>query len=521
MGTEEKQAGQDQMKAGSGQNGSGWKDMTYRAGRDVSGLVDSAIKSGDYSSLSEQINWAMNRAVDAVHDSLLERGMQSGTRPQGKRASDRTAYEQAVEQARKSSRRAAAEADQSRLRIRNNFGATAGKVIGTVGMIPNLLLAIGCFTVAHSAGVGLFFLAITGMFYWLRDLSVKQLDVIDDAETILRIRKGRDVISVEEIASALGKSKKDTRKSLKEILRKGILNGPVYMDRGETTLILSREAYGLYSQTMESYRNRRREEDRQKRKAKSDKKEPGKKAAEMSGDRTDAPELGGEPLPEYGKLQAQKKAQQEHRRKLDAETQKILDEGQAFIVHIHQKNEEIPGEEISAKLDRLERIVTGIFEQVGNSPESAPDLHRLMSYYLPTTQKLIDTYAALDAQHVEGENIESAKREIETSLDTINDAYEKLFDSFFQHTAWDVGTDVSVMKSMLRQDGLTEDEFQQMRQAQAAERQSQRPPSGGDTGKVSAQSGSRGTGAGPQAAAAGEMAGMAQGQLESGKKKEA
>ncbi|MCI7093816.1 MAG: 5-bromo-4-chloroindolyl phosphate hydrolysis family protein [Lachnospiraceae bacterium] len=514
MGTEGKQAGQDQMKAGSGQNGPGWKDMTYRAGRDVSGLVDSAIKSGDYSALSEQINWAMNRAVDAVHDSLLERGMQSGTRSQGKRTSEKTAYEQAVEEAGKSSRRAADEG-RSRLRIRNNFAATAGKVIGTVGMIPNLLLAIGCFTVAHSAGVGLFFLAITGMFYWLRDLSVKQLNVIEDAETILRIRKGRDVISVEEIASALGKSKKDTRKSLKEILRKGILNGPVYMDRGETTLILSREAYGLYSQTMESYRNRKREEEKQRTKE-SRRKEPGKRAEETSEGRADAPELGGEPLPEYGKLQAQKKAQQEYRRKLDAETQKILDEGQAFIVHIHQKNEEIPGEEISAKLDRLERIVTGIFDQVEKSPESAPDLHRLMSYYLPTTQKLIDTYAALDAQHVEGENIESAKREIESSLDTINDAYEKLFDSFFQHTAWDVGTDVSVMKSMLRQDGLTEDEFQQMRQAQAESEAKQLKQT-----QVSVQSSGQGTGAGLQAAEAGGMAKMAQGQVESGKKEEA
>ena len=514
MGTEGKQAGQDQMKAGSGQNGSGWKDMTYRAGRDVSGLVDSAIKSGDYSALSEQINWAMNRAVDAVHDSLLERGMQSGTRPQGKRTSEKTAYEQAVEEAGKSSRRAADEG-RSRLRIRNNFAATAGKVIGTAGMIPNLLLAIGCFTVAHSAGVGLFFLAITGMFYWLRDLSVKRLEVIDDAETILRIRKGRDVISVEEIASALGKSKKDTRKSLKEILRKGILNGPVYMDRGETTLILSREAYGLYSQTMESYRLRKREEEKQKTKE-SHRKGPGKRAEESSEGRADVPELGGEPLTEYGKLQEQKKAQQEHRRKLDAETQKILDEGQAFIAHIHQKNEEIPGEEISAKLDRLEQIVTGIFDQVEKSPESAPDLHRLMSYYLPTTQKLIDTYAALDAQHVEGENIESAKREIDTSLDTINDAYEKLFDSFFQHTAWDVGTDVSVMKSMLRQDGLTEDEFQQMRQAQAESEAKQLKQT-----QVSVQSSGQGTGAGLQAAEAGGMAKMAQGQVESGTKEEA
>ncbi|HCE74308.1 MAG TPA: hypothetical protein DEP67_07710, partial [Lachnospiraceae bacterium] len=293
MGTEEKQAGQDQMKAGSGQNGAGWMDITYHAGRDVSGLVDSAIKSGDYSALSEQINWAMNRAVDAVHDSLLERDRQSGTRPQGKRTSEKTAYEQAVEQAGTSFRRAGADEGQSGLRIRNNFAATAGKVIGTVGMIPNLLLAIGCFTVAHSAGVGFFFLVIAGMFYWLRDRSVKQLDVIDDAETILRIRKGRDVISVEEIASALGKSKKDTRKSLKEILRKGILNGPVYMDSGETTLILSREAYGLYSQTMESYRNRKREEEKQGMKE-SRRKEPGKRAEETSKDRADAPELGGE-----------------------------------------------------------------------------------------------------------------------------------------------------------------------------------------------------------------------------------
>ena len=106
-------------------------------------------------------------------------------------------------------------------------------------------------------------------------------------------------------------------------------------------------------------------------------------------------------------------------------------------------------------------------------------------------------------------------------LDTINDAYEKLFDSFFQHTAWDVGTDVSVMKSMLRQDGLTEDEFQQMRQAQAGGSRSQMPASDGDAVQVSVQSSGQGTGAGLQAAEAGGMAKMAQGQVESGKKEEA
>ena len=92
---------------------------------------------------------------------------------------------------------------------------------------------------------------------------------------------------------------------------------------------------------------------------------------------------------------------------------------------------------------------------MAEAPESAPDLHRLMKYYLPTTQKLVDTYATLDRQTVKGENIENAKREIEDSLDTINEAFERFLDSFFQATAWDVSSDISVMGQMMAQDGLT------------------------------------------------------------------
>ena len=78
-----------------------------------------------------------------------------------------------------------------------------------------------------------------------------------------------------------------------------------------------------------------------------------------------------------------------------------------------------------------------------------------MKYYLPTTQKLVDTYATLDKQTVQGENIENAKREIIASLDTINEAFERFLDQFFQTTAWDVSSDISVMSQMMAQDGLT------------------------------------------------------------------
>ena len=83
-----------------------------------------------------------------------------------------------------------------------------------------------------------------------------------------------------------------------------------------------------------------------------------------------------------------------------------------------------------------------------------------MDYYLPTTMKLLNAYEELDKQDMEGENISSAKQEIENTLDTINTAFENLLDSFYKETAWDVSTDISVLKTMLAQEGLTgKDDF--------------------------------------------------------------
>ena len=49
------------------------------------------------------------------------------------------------------------------------------------------------------------------------------------------------------------------------------------------------------------------------------------------------------------------------------------------------------------------------------------------------------------------------KLEIECTLDTINEAFENLLDRFFEDTAWDIASDISVMKTMLAQEGLTDD----------------------------------------------------------------
>lgn len=92
-------------------------------------------------------------------------------------------------------------------------------------------------------------------------------------------------------------------------------------------------------------------------------------------------------------------------------------------------------------------------------PENIGDLRRLMEYYLPMAIKLLDAYEELDRQPVRGQNITSSKEEIMKVLDTLNIAFEKLLDNLFQDATLDLSADISVLQTMLAQDGLTKDDF--------------------------------------------------------------
>ena len=72
----------------------------------------------------------------------------------------------------------------------------------------------------------------------------------------------------------------------------------------------------------------------------------------------------------------------------------------------------------------------------------------------------------MDAQPVQGENIQNSKREIEATLDTLDQAFQKLLDELYQETAMDISSDISVLNAMLAREGLTEDALTQMRNQQ-------------------------------------------------------
>ncbi|MDD3795141.1 MAG: 5-bromo-4-chloroindolyl phosphate hydrolysis family protein, partial [Lachnospiraceae bacterium] len=236
----------------------------------------------------------------------------------------------------------------------------------------------------------------------------------------LKIMGERDTCTIEELAAGTGKTQQYVIKDLKEMIQARMFAGGAYMDGAQTCLMTSHTAYQQYLAAQKQYELRKAEET---------------------------------------KSQQQRQEQEKAESSLSKEYQDILREGKDFIAHIHECNEAIPDEAISEKLDRLETVVTKIFDQVAKEPESAPDLHKMMSYYLPVTRKLVDAYRQLNEQPVAGQNIVKTKKEIEASLDTINGAFENMLDRFFQDTAWDISSDISVLHTMMAQDGLMKRDF--------------------------------------------------------------
>ena len=135
--------------------------------------------------------------------------------------------------------------------------------------------------------------------------------------------------------------------------------------------------------------------------------------------------------------------------------QKEKDQYQKILDDLRAVNDAIPDEEMSDKIDRLEAVSAKIFEQAKSDPDKLPRMRKFMDYYLPTSLKLLQTYAELDAQGVEGENISESKKRIEQTMDTLVHAFETQLDQLFQDDALDVSADIDVMENMLRADGLT------------------------------------------------------------------
>lgn len=138
----------------------------------------------------------------------------------------------------------------------------------------------------------------------------------------------------------------------------------------------------------------------------------------------------------------------------DAAADELIELGGAAVNKLRALNQEIEDPLLTAQINRMEIACEAIFDAISQKPGKAGQVRRFMNYYLPTSIKLLESYTRLDDISTGHENVESTKLKIRSSMGMIADAFEKQLDNLYADEALDITTDIEVMESVLKGEGL-------------------------------------------------------------------
>ncbi len=214
----------------------------------------------------------------------------------------------------------------------------------------------------------------------------------------LAVMGERGYISVEELCTVTGKSRKKIESDLDYMVEKGLLGTGAYLDSGRGIFFRSADAFADYANATAKKEN---------------------------------------------------------------VTPKEANEGYAGTLRaIRSANDRIADPVLSEKIDHLETVAGKIFREVEEHPEKQQQAATFLNYYLPTTLKLLDSYAKFEEAGIEGENLSRAQERIEETMDALIKGFDKQLDDLYRNEAMDIDSDIRVMENMLRRDTASvEDDF--------------------------------------------------------------
>ena len=404
-------------------------------GSEISDMVQKAIDSQDFSQLSTTIQNSVSQVANIVADTVASSVVdepQKDHRPdymknaQHKMEAAQNPWKSAVKSVPEMAETTAV--SERGLYSPGGSGRLKGYFLFTLGLAGILGCAAGLLTLAIASKITGVSLMAPEVILLIGAVGFGGMS-IKGSGTLKQIRKfknyvkkigKRDHISIEELSSASGRNEKEVLKDIQDMLQENMfLQG--HLDQESKTLYVTDQGY----QTFLREKNRRLEQQNREKE-------------------------------EQARIERETQ-------ELPPEVRKLIADGNVYIEKIHRSNDAISDETVSRKLYDLEAVTRKIFDYVKTHPQCADDTKKLMKYYLPTTIKLLDSYEKLTEEELSGQhpdqltNIAKSKKEIEDTLDTLNSAFAKLLYNLFEDTAWDVSSDISVLQTMLAQEGLMED----------------------------------------------------------------
>ncbi len=383
------------------------KDV-YKYGEQILNSINRAAETRNFSNLSRDVRNSISEAAGGVLESV-QKGVFSW------RKNNRTPF--------------------FSVKIKKNKGKgkiVIGSIITFFSVVDLIDLISGGSMLGISGigdGIGVFIWRAIFLFLGIRLIIAgrKNRKLIKNYFNFGKIIGNRSYITMEELADKTGLSTQNVVGQIKQMKEFEYLPYAT-MDKEETTLMLTDEIYKEYIKSKMHSSNQ------------TESFSPKQEKQSVSSNSAEKPSKV-----QYFTIDEN----------LPDDVKSILRDGNDYLNKIRYYNDLIPDTEtMSDKLYTLEATVLSIFKKLKEAPEIARDLRKLMSYYLPTTEKLLQSYVDLRKETHNVENIVKSQKEIEEATDVINDAFVKLLNQLFESTSWDISSDISVLKTMMKQDAL-------------------------------------------------------------------
>lgn len=422
----------------------------------VSDAVNSAMESMDFSGLSEKISATADHIVEETVGAFGGTYSRNGNKRNvtfGTRARENVVYPEKTDEEKLALRFVPKVPGKVSGTLMCTFGG-----IGTAGFgIPAfILLALGLagHPIVLSLGV-IGFLPFAIASGALLKSGCDRLGRISRFERYKRCIGTKALCAVRSLSGAVGLPEKKVRREIEGMIAKGyFLQG--HMDDEKSCLILDDETYQLYLQSKEQVENARRQDEAAKRQQSYEQagKQQSYEQTQYSSYSSAAQSQGSQGRG-TANASTQEASSSAASSKNSKDVQRALEVGMEYIRQIRQINDELPQPVITEKLSHLEEVIGLIYLRVEKTPEKLSSLKHFTDYYLPTTMRLVTAYRDLD--HIDTENARQSKEQIERTLDTINDAFDKLLDSLYEEDRMNIQADIAVLKTLLAQEGLVDD----------------------------------------------------------------
>ena len=138
----------------------------------------------------------------------------------------------------------------------------------------------------------------------------------------------------------------------------------------------------------------------------------------------------------------------------------IINQGKNSLDRIKLSQARINDANFRANVDKLIKNSVDILNIVEKYPDKSYALNKFSDYYLPTAAKLVETYNDFEMMRTNDKKILTSMKQINESILTIAEAFDKIKVELLADRAMDVKTDIDTINLLLNQEGYAEDDWE-------------------------------------------------------------